>query len=293
VSASKQKYETLAVEQMDRICVVTLNRPEKRNAISPTLQRELIDAVERCAADPSAHVVVIRGAGPSFCAGYDLGAAARGDVEGPDHDADGSGAAIVGSGRAIGTLDMARGWSRIWNAHIPTIAQIHGHCLAGGTDLAQHCDLIITAEDAIIGYAAVRMGGTPPVNMWLYNVGPQWAKRCLFTGDTFTGGLAAEIGFALQAVPADELDSHVLALAGRIAAMGRDIVAINKLVINKGLDLMGRAVLQEFAAPMDSIANQSPEMARFSTRAREIGLAAAFRERDELFGDDAPMDTVR
>jgi len=127
--------------------------------------------------------------------------------------------------------------------------------------------------------------------MWLYNVGPQWAKRLLFTGDTFTGRLAEKIGFALEAVPAEELDDRVMALASRIAAMGRDIVAINKFVINKGLDLMGRAVLQEIAAPMDSIANQAPEMAAFTMRAREIGLAAAFKERDAPFADGVPLDT--
>ena len=119
------------------------------------------------------------------------------------------------------------------------------HCLAGGTDLALNCDMIVTAEDATIGFPALRMGGTPPTNMWLYHVGAQWAKRLLFTGDTFTGRFAEKIGFALEAVPAAELDEHVLALATRIAAMGRDIVAINKHVLNRGIDLMGRAILQD------------------------------------------------
>jgi enoyl-CoA hydratase len=107
--------------------------------------------------------------------------------------------------------------------------------------------------------------------MWLYNIGPQWAKRLLFTGDTFTGRMAEKIGFTLEAVPDHELDAHVMTLAHRIAAMGRDIVAINKHVLNTGLDLMGRAVLQEVAVPMDSIANQAPEMASFNRRVLEIG----------------------
>jgi len=192
--------------------------------------------------------------------------------------------------RAMATLAISRGWSRIWNAQLPVIAQIHGHCVAGGTDLAQHCDLIVAAEDATIGFPALRMGGSPPTNMWLYNVGPQWAKRLLFTGDTFTGRFAADIGFALEAVPVGELDGHVLRLAARIAAMGREILAINKLVLNKGLDLMGRAALQELVAPMDAIANQAPQMAAFTARARESGLAAAFKERDAPFVDGVPLD---
>ena len=115
-------------------------------------------------------------------------------------------------------------------------------------------------------------------------------KRLLFTGDTFTGRLAEKIGFALEAVPAHELEARVMALANRIAAMGRDIVAINKHVLNTGLDLMGRATLQEVAAPMDSIANQAPEMAAFQRRAQEIGLSAAFKERDAPFAEGVPLD---
>jgi enoyl-CoA hydratase len=273
-------YEMVVVEQFERVVRLTLNRPDKRNAICSTLQREVIDVVERSADDPTAHVVIIRGAGPSFCAGYDVTPASVSTTEAPSVPR-----------RAIGTLKLGRGWSRIWDAHIPVIAQIHGHCLAGGTDLAQHCDLILTADDATIGFPAIRMGGTPPTNMWLYNVGPQWAKRLLLTGDTFTGRFAANIGFALEAIPAAELDDYVMALARRIAAVGRDIVAINKFVINKGLGLMGRDTLQELAAPLDAIANQAAEMAEFNARAQEVGIASAFKERDAPFRSGVPLDT--
>jgi enoyl-CoA hydratase len=266
---------------------VTLNRPECRNAISPTMRNELIDIVEACAQDFSVNVVIIRGAGKAFCAGYDVARPA----DDPGHD--GAAAQACVPRRALETINMARGWSRIWNAPVPVIAQIHGHCLAGGTDLALHCDLVIAAEDATIGFPALRMGGTPPTSMWLYNLGPQWAKRLLFTGDTITGRLAQDIGFALEAVPGHELEARVMALAERIAAVGRDIVAINKHVLNMGLDLMGRATLQTIAAPMDAVANQAPEMAAFQARAQEIGLAAAFRERDSPFAEGVPIDLPR
>jgi enoyl-CoA hydratase len=275
--AIEQTFETLALDQIDRIVRITLNRPERRNAISTAMRSELVAAVEACAADDSVHAVVIRGAGSCFCAGYDISSA-------------GDAPQVSLPRRAVETLAMTRAWSRIWDAPVPIVAQVHGHCLAGGTDLALSCDLVIVAEDATIGFPALRMGGTPPMNMWLYHCGPQWAKRLLFTGDTFTGRLAAQIGFALEAVPADKLEERVMALAGRVAAMGRDIVAINKHVINKGLDLMGRASLQEISAPMDAIANQAPEMAAFMARAQEVGLAAAFKERDAPFADGTPLD---
>lgn len=285
MAVAEKSYDTLLVEQIDRVVRLTLNRPDRRNAISRAVQIEIVDAVETSAQDPGVHAVIIRGAGKSFCSGYDVT---------PSGEA-GHGAAAEVSlpRRAVETVAMARGWSRLWNAPLPVIAQIHGHCLAGGTDLALHCDLVVTAEDATIGFPALRMGGTPPTNMWLYHVGPQWAKRLLYTGDTFTGRMAEKIGFALEAVPADALDAHALKLATRIAAMGRDIVAINKHVLNRGIDLMGRALLQDIAAPMDAIANQAPEMGAFQARAQEIGLAAAFKERDLPFAEGVPIDVPK
>jgi len=273
-------YETIRVEPHDGVIRIVLDRPDRRNAISRQVQAELIAAVERAGRDPAAGAVIISGEGPSFCSGYDVSG------DGGTHSA----TSLSVPRRAVETIEMARGWSRIWNAPIAVIGQVQGHCLAGGTDLALHCDLVIAAEDAVIGFPALRMGGTPPTNMWLYHLGPQWAKRLLFTGDTFTGRMAEKIGFALEAVPPERLAEHTLGLARRIAAMGRDIVAINKHVLNRGVDLMGRALLQDISAPLDTIANQAPEMAAFQARAQEIGLAAAFKERDAPFAEGVPLD---
>lgn len=273
-------YETILVENDQGVVRITLNKPDKRNAICPTMQRELIEAVEAAGRDPGAGAVVIAGSGKGFCSGYDIspGTAA--------HDPD----AVSLPRRALETVEMARGWSRIWDAPIAVIAQVHGYCLAGGTDLALHCDLVLTADDATLGFPALRMGGTPPTSMWIYNVGPQWAKRLLLTGDTFTGRLAEKIGFAIEAPPVDRLEERTMFLARRIAAMGRDIVGINKYVINRGLELMGRTALQNIAAPLDAVANQAPEMARFMERAEEIGLGPAFKERDAAFSEGVPID---
>lgn len=278
-------YETIRVENDQGIVRLVLNRPDRRNAISRQVQGEIVDAVERAARDPQAGVVVISGEGRSFCSGYDVSGSADDQVH--------AAAPLSLPRRALETVEMSRAWSRLWDAPIATIAQVHGHCLAGGTDLALHCDLVIAAEDATIGFPALRMGGTPPTNMWLYHVGPQWAKRLLYTGDTFTGRMAEKIGFALEAIPADELPARVDALAHRIVAMGRDIVGINKYVLNRGIELMGRTALQHFAAPLDAIANQAPEMAAFTARVQEIGLVAAFKERDAPFAEGVPLDVPK
>jgi len=272
-------YETIRVENEEGIVRITLDKPDKRNAICRTLQAELIDAVEAASKDPGAGAVVVKGAGKGFSSGYDISSS---EMEG--------GADISLPRRALETAQMSRGWSRIWDAPIAVIAQVHGYCLAGGTDLALNCDLVLTADDATIGFPALRMGGTPPTSMWIYNVGPQWAKRLLLTGDTFTGRLAERIGFALESAPADQLEDRVTFLARRIVAMGRDIAGINKYVINRGLELMGRSALQNVAAPFDALANQAPEMEAFMKRAEEIGLAAAFKERDAAFAEGVPID---
>ena len=277
-------YQTILVENDAGIVRITLNAPERRNAISRAMQAELIQAVEAAARDPEAGVVVIRGAGKGFCSGYDISGDRSAHAD--------AGPAMSLPRRTLETVEMSRGWSRIWDAPITTIAQVHGFCLAGGTDLALNCDMVLVARDATLGFPALRMGGTPPTTMWLYNVGPQWAKRLLLTGDTFTGRLAEKIGFALEAAPADRLEERVTFLARRIAAMGRDIAGINKFVINRGVELMGRATLQNIAASLDAVANQAPEMAAFMQRAEEVGLGAAFKERDAAFAEGVPIDVA-
>jgi enoyl-CoA hydratase len=272
-------YEHILVENDGGMVRITLNAPDKRNAISTEMQAELVAAVEAAGRDASAGCVVIKGAGKGFCSGYDI---SSGRMEG--------GEAISMPRRTLDTVAMSRQWSRIWDASTPVIAQVHGFCLAGGTDLALNCDLVLVEDKATIGFPALRMGGTPPTSMWLYNLGPQWAKRLLLTGDTFTGRMAARIGFALEAHPADKLDAKVDFLARRIVAMGRDITGINKFVLNRGIELMGRATLQNIAASLDSVANQAPEMAAFQKRAAEVGLGAAFKERDAAFSEGVPID---
>jgi enoyl-CoA hydratase len=186
-------------------------------------------------------------------------------------------------------LELAAGWTRVWDCSIPVIAQVHGNCLAGGTDLALHCDIVLAAEDARIGFPPVRSMGVPPTNMWLYHLGPQWTKRLLFTGDTVSGAEAASVGLVQAAVPAAELDRVALSLAARIALVGRDLLTANKRVVNQGVELMGRSQLQRFAALNDAVAHRSPPAREFTARAGEVGLRQAVHERDAPFEGTADL----
>jgi enoyl-CoA hydratase len=270
---------TVVVERMGAVCRLTLNRPDRHNPLTPRCVREVLGAIAAAEGDADIRVVVIRGSGRSFSSGYGILPA---DIEPGDAETPGG---IEGDVSAM--LELSSGWSRVWDCRIPVIAQVHGNCLAGGTDLALHCDIVVAAEDARIGFPPVRSMGVPPTNMWLYHLGPQWTKRLLFTGDTVSGAEAASIGLVLAAVPAPELDDFALSLATRIALVGRDLLTANKRVVNQGVELMGRSQLQRFAALNDAVAHRSPEARAFTARTGQVGLKQAVHERD------APFDGTR
>ena len=156
-------------------------------------------------------MIIIRSTGRSFSSGYGFIAEDTDPGDFPQHES------IEGDVSAM--LALAAGWARVWDCAIPVIAQVQGNCLAGGTDLALHCDLIVAADDARIGFPPVRSMGVPPTNMWLYHLGPQWTKRLVLTGDTLSGSEAKDIGLVVGTAPSDALDGVVLELA---AADGAD-----------------------------------------------------------------------
>jgi enoyl-CoA hydratase len=271
-------FTTLTVEEIGHVRRLTLNRPEQHNPLTPRAIREILRAVAEAEADADARVIVIRSTGRSFSSGYGFIAEDTDFGDFAPHEA------IEGDVSAM--LALAAGWTRLWDCAIPVIAQVQGNCLAGGTDLALHCDLIVAADDARIGFPPVRSMGVPPTNMWLYQLGPQWTKRLLFTGDTLTGAEAHAVGLVVATAAADALDETVLQLAGRMALIGRDLLVANKRVVNMGVDLMGRAQLQRFAALNDAIGHRSPEALAFSEHIAEVGLRQAVRDRDAPF--DSP-----
>jgi enoyl-CoA hydratase/carnithine racemase len=273
-----QELRTILYEVERGRARITLNRPEKLNALSFELLTELHEALWEADDDREVHAVVLRGAGRSFSAGYDLTAPPGA------HDA---------RHRASRTIDddawqlerAQRLRMTLFDMHKPVIAQVHGHCLAGGTDVALLCDMVIAAEDAVFGFPPARDLGALPNNMWLYHVGPQWAKRLLLTGDTLTGAEAAKIGLVLKAVPAELLSAEVEGLADRLALIDADLLSANKRIVNVGLELMGARTLQRLAAENDARAHLAESARQFRLTAREKGLKAALRERDEKFGD--------
>src|SRR5205085_2919122 len=196
-----------------RIARITLNRPEALNAIDAELPGELEDAVRRANADANVHVIVLSGAGRAFCDGYDLAAYAQ----------------AAGSNAAVQEMPwdpmkdyafmsrITEQFTSLFRSHRPVIAKIHGHAVAGGSDIALCCDLIVMADDARIGYMPTRVWGCPTPAMWTFKLGPVRAKQLMFTGDMIDGPTAAAWGLANQSVPAAELEAATLKLASRIA----------------------------------------------------------------------------
>jgi enoyl-CoA hydratase len=271
-------YETILYESEGGIARVTLNRPEKLNAISWQMQEELQRALWQADRDPAVHVVTLRGAGRSFSAGY--------DISPPPGEGNTHAAGSNTMERDIWGLEQAtRMRNALWEMHKPVIAGIHGHCLAGGTDVAFLCDVVIAADDAKIGYPPVRALGSPVNHMWTYLVGPQWAKRMLLTGDTISGAEAERIGLVLKSVSSERLDAELNDLAGRMALIDVDLLAANKRIVNMALELMGAQTMQRMATERDAIARQAPIVTEFYTMAKEKGLKAALEWRDNRFGD--------
>jgi enoyl-CoA hydratase len=271
-------YEEIRYEVEDGRARLTLTRPDKHNALTPRLLEELEHALWEADADLSVHCVIVRGEGPSFCSGYDLtalgGNRREGYRTGRSHDDDIW--LIEQNNRRIRTL---------WDMHKPSIAQVHGSCLAGGTDLALACDIVIAADDARIGFPAARTMGALPNNLWMYHCGPQWAKRLQLTGDSVTGTDAAKIGLVLKAVPAAALADEVEGLADRLALIDPDLLAANKRITNLALELMGARTLQRLAGENDARAHRAPAVRQYGRDVREHGLKETLRRRDEPFGD--------
>jgi enoyl-CoA hydratase len=261
---------------------VTLNRPDVYNALNFRLQEELAEAVWDADNDTSIHVVILRGAGRGFSSGYDLSGSR---TDGGDEL---RGSKLIDDD--IWYLEREqRARMAIFDLHKPVIAQVHGHCIAGGSDLALLCDIVIAADDAVIGFPVVRAMGSPPAHMLTYLAGPQWAKRLLLTGDSLTGAEAAEIGLVLRSVPLADLGPAVEALADRMCRIDVQLLAANKRACNLALELMGARTMQRLAAEIDARAHQAPANREFRDRARSDGLKPAVAWRDGGFPEASPL----
>jgi len=280
------EFKTILYETDRGRARITLNRPDKLNALSLELQTELNEALWEADNDTSVHCVILKGAGRAFSAGYDLtGGGARvpvSRVQDPGKKYRG-GRSIDDDAWQLERAQRLR--MALFDMHKPSIAQVHGYCLAGGTDIALLCDMVIAADDATFGFPPARDLGALPNNFWLYNVGPQWAKRLTLTGDTVTGREAQQIGLVMKAVPADLLEQEVEQLADRLALIDPDLLAANKRIVNLGLELMGARTLQRLAAENDVRGHNTAAARDYMKSVAERGLRETLRARDAKFGD--------
>ena len=267
--------DSVLLERDGRIARITLNRPERLNAIDAELPGALRAAVEAANADDRIHVIVLRGAGRAFCSGYDLKAFAEGNL---------GGATQPMPWDPMRDYRLMKGFTddfmSLWRSHKPTIARVHGYAVAGGSDIALCCDLVVMEDRAKIGYPPARVWGCPTTAMWTYRIGAEKAKRMLLTGDLISGTEAAEMGLVLEAVPAAQLDERVDALAERMAGVPINQLMMQKLVINGVMERAGVLQSQVLATVFDGITRHSPEGIWFKQHAEREGFPAAVAWRD-------------
>ncbi|MCP4749298.1 MAG: crotonase/enoyl-CoA hydratase family protein [Proteobacteria bacterium] len=299
-----ESLKTMKYETSGRIARITLNRPTRGNGITMEMPWELSKCVERADLNPQVHVIALTGEGKGFCGGYDLVASAE---QKPDETDDGSLSPLRQPGSAFDPIVMfnnhdpnqtwdpmvdyqmmsrnVRGFMSLFFANKPVVVKVQGFCVAGGTDMALCADLIVIAEDAKIGYPPTRVWGTPTTSMWVHKLGPEKAKRLLFTGDCLNGKEAVEWGLAGECAPPEKLDERYEILLERIARVPINQLVMHKLMINQTLQAAGLFPSQVMSTVFDGIARHTKEGFAFQQRAAEAGFKQAVRERDEPFGD--------
>ena len=280
---------------------LTLNRPERGNGITRGLVTELERCVERADLDPEVHVLLLSGNGKGFCGGYDLVESAEGQgvlgaagtyappgspldptVMMANHDPAGTWDPMVDYAMMSRNV---RAFMSLFQCSKPVVCKVHGFCVAGGTDMALCSDLLVIAADAKIGYPPSRVWGSPTTSLWAYRLGPQRAKRLLFTGDSLTGAQALEWGLAIDAPAPEELDERTDALVERIGRLPVNQLQMMKLLVNQSFYSQGLHATQLLGTVFDGIARHTREGYAFQQLAAREGFRAAVRERDEQFGD--------
>ena len=291
-------------EVTGRVARLTLDRPERGNAITRAMIEQLAASVERADLDPGVHVLLLSGNGSGFCGGYDLvesaegmGGAAQERSEDSETPAGSPlDAVVIGANHdprrtwdpMLDYAMMSRnayGFMSLFRCGKPVVCKVHGFCVAGGTDMALCSDLLMIAADAKIGYPPARVWGSPTTALWAYRVGSQRAKRLLFTGDSLSGAEAVEWGLAIDAPAPEDLDERTESLLSRIARLPVNQLMMMKLLVNQSTYAQGLHATQVLGTVFDGITRHTPEGYAFQRRAAEDGFRRAVRTRDEPFGD--------
>jgi enoyl-CoA hydratase len=277
-------FETILYAVDGPIATITLNRPEQLNAIVPPLPDEVEAAVAQAVADRAVRVIVLRGAGRSFCAGYDFG----GGFKAWDEQITTDGEWDAGRDFAFATAPQSAPTQKlmsVWRAPKPVIAQVHGWCVGGGSDFALCADLVVASEDAQIGTPYSRMWGAYLSGMWIYRLGLTRTKFHALTGRPLSGRAAADAGLINEAVPFAELEARVASLAEELARIPSSQLAAMKLIVNQAYENMGLASTQTLGPILDGLMRNTPEARAWIARADAEGVRAAVEERDGPFGD--------
>jgi enoyl-CoA hydratase len=284
MTAQALELETIIYAVDGPVATITLNRPERLNTIVPPMPDEVERAVGLAVRDEQVKVIVLRGAGRSFCAGYDFGG-------GFEH----WGEALTTDGRWDPGKDFAMATApelaptqklfSIWRAPKPVIAQVHGYCVGGGSDFALGADLVIASEDAVIGTPYSRMWGAYLSGMWIYRLGLARTKFHALTGRPLSGRQAADVELINEAVPFAELEARVAELAAELASIPASQLAAMKLVVNHAYENMGLASTQTLGPILDGLMRNTPEALEFIETAAREGVHAVVERRDGPFGD--------
>ena len=277
-------FETILYRSGGAIATITLNRPDCLNTIVPPMPDEVQAAVGLAVADDAVKVIVLRGAGRSFCAGYDF----AGGFHHWDSEITTDGAWDPGKDFVMATapsISPTQKFMSVWRSPKPVIAQVHGWCVGGGSDFALCADLVIASEDARIGTPYARMWGAYLSGMWLYRLGLTRAKEYALTGKPLSGAEAAEVGLINRAVPFADLEATVREQAEQLAQIPSSQLAAMKLIVNQAYENMGLAATQTLGPILDGLMRNTPDARRFIELAENEGVGAVVTERDGPFGD--------
>ena len=268
-------YKSIIVDNpYEKVSRITLNRPEKRNSLSAKLRTELFEVLESNDKDPDISVTILRGSGKAFSAGYDL-----------TKDMDELDPYYTAGGLGHWPRHVVEGCFKIWDLAKPVIAQVHGYCLAGGTELAQSCDLIYVSDDAAIGYPVVRNISPPDNQFYPWIVGMRKSMELMLTGNSMSGKEAVECGFANASFPKNKLEEEVLKVAINVAGVPQDVQQFNKRAIHRQMEIMGIRSGIRAGTEMQQLSMHTKSAKGFFKKIKEEGLTKALSDRDSKIGD--------
>ena len=282
-------FETLLYRTAGAVATITLNRPEQLNTIVPPMPDEIETAIGLAERDPQIKVIVLRGAGRAFSAGYDFGGGFQhwGEAMMTDGKWDpGKDFAMVSARETSPTQKFMA----IWRASKPVIAQVHGWCVGGASDYALCADLVIASEDAVIGTPYSRMWGAYLTGMWLYRLSLAKVKWHSLTGRPLTGVQAAGVELINEAVPFERLEARVAEIAAELSQIPLSQLRAQKLIVNQAYENMGLGSTQLLGPVLDGLMRNTPQAREFITLAEREGVAAAIARRDGPFGDYSRAD---